>query len=153
MSADPIDAIEYEAMVLARHLTELPGRSRRTGGMLDQSAYVLLNILRAGGPASIGELSGITGLDASTLNRQTAALLRDGYVERISDPAGGIARRFRPTEHGDAALDDERSASRTALASIISDWSPSDRAAFASSLEQFNRAIETRTRRVWPRAN
>ncbi|MFC9558991.1 MarR family winged helix-turn-helix transcriptional regulator [Agromyces sp. NPDC056965] len=153
MSADPIDAIEYEAMVLARHLTELPGRSRRTGGTLDQSAYILLNILRAGGPASIGELSRITGLDASTLNRQTAALLRDGYVERISDPAGGIARRFRPTDHGDTALDDERAASRTALASIIADWSPSDRAAFASYLEQFNRAIETRTRREWPRAN
>lgn len=151
MPDDPIAAIEYEMVILARHLTGLPGRRRRSAGTLDQSAYELLSILEAGGPASIGELTTITGLDASTLNRQTAALMRDRYVERIADPAGGMARRFRPSAEGRAALDDERAASQTAVDAITEEWTPSDRTAFAALLEKFNRDVESRSRRVWPR--
>ena len=49
---------------------------------------------------SIGELSDAFGLDASTLNRQTAAAMRAGLVERIPDPDGGMARKFRITDEG-----------------------------------------------------
>lgn len=50
---------------------------------------------------SIGQLSDAFGLDASTLNRQTAAMLRGNLVERIADPDGGIARKFRITAEGE----------------------------------------------------
>lgn len=151
MSVDPVKIIEYEAMLFERHLSALPGRTRRSRGVLDQSAYTLLSLLRVGGPQSIGEMSAVTGLDASTLNRQTAALVRDGFAERIPDPAGGLARKFRATAEGDRRLDEERQASRAALETMIGDWPIADRTAFADLLGRFNRTIEERSGRTWPR--
>ncbi|MGM7668222.1 MarR family winged helix-turn-helix transcriptional regulator [Microbacterium sp. A93] len=151
MTADPINVIEYESMVFERHLSSLPGRTRRSGGVLDQSAYTLLNLLQAGGPQSIGELSAVTGLDASTLNRQTAALLRDDLAERIADPDGGLARKFRATAHGELSAQEERAASRAGLGRLMEDWASEDREAFAELLGRFNRSIEERTGRDWPR--
>ncbi len=151
MNVDPVAAVEYEAMVFGRHLSELPGRSRRRRGVLDASAYTLLAILRAAGPASIGQLSAITGLDASTLNRQTAALLREGYAERIPDPDGGMARKFRGTAEGERVFEEERSASREAIASLTADWDEADRAALGALLGRLNRVIEERSGHTWPR--
>lgn len=151
MTSDPISTIEYESMLFGRHLTGLPGRTRRTRGVLDQSAYTLLSLLQAGGSASIGELTTTTGLDTSTLNRQTAALVRDGHAERIADPAGGLARKFRPTADGLRVLDEERAASQEALAGITASWSDSDRDAFATLLRRFNDNLEARSGRTWPR--
>lgn len=151
MTVDPISVIEYESMVFERHLSSLPGRTRRTGGVLDQSAYTLLNLLQAGGPQSIGELSAVTGLDASTLNRQTAALLRDDLAERITDPSGGVARKYRMTEHGEKAVQEERAASRAGLGRLLEEWTDEDREVFAGLLGRFNRSIEKQAGRDWPR--
>ncbi|WP_308168109.1 MarR family transcriptional regulator [Nonomuraea sp. NEAU-A123] len=97
----PTHLVEYETMLLGRH--NLTARSRREGGLLDRSAYILLSCIRVEGPMSIRQLSEAFGLDASTLNRQTAAMLRDELVERIPDPDGGIARKFRITDEGEPA--------------------------------------------------
>jgi DNA-binding MarR family transcriptional regulator len=151
MKDDAISILEYEGMLFRRHLIDLPERGRRTGSILDQSAYMLLALLEAGGPASIGELSSVTGLDTSTLNRQTAALLRDGYAQRLADPEGGMARKYRPTPAGLAILNEERDASRAALSRIIDDWDDGQIATLATLLERLNLAIETRSGRRWPR--
>ena len=148
---DPLSDIEYEVMVIGRHLTSMPGRKRRTGGLLDQSAYALLSIIRALGPQSITDFGTHTGLDASTLNRQAAALVRDGLAERIPDPDGGLARKFRATPAGDKALDDERVASRAAVERLTGDWSDDDRRTFAELLTRFNTSIEGRLGRDFPR--
>ncbi|AGF71706.1 MarR family winged helix-turn-helix transcriptional regulator [Corynebacterium halotolerans] len=151
MPDDPIPHLEYENMVFGRHQALFTGRTTQEGGPLDQSAYVLLSLLRASGPASISELSAVTGLDASTLNRQTAALLRKGYAERIPDPEGGIARKFRNSTVGDEVLDEVRAATREKLAEILEDWSAGELATFTDLLGKMNRAIEKRTGRPWPR--
>lgn len=148
---DPVAVVEFEVMVMGRHLTSMPGRKRRTGGVLDQSGYALLSMARILGPMSIGEFSEHTGLDVSTLNRQTAALVRDGLAERIPDPDGGVARKFRATESGARALDDERTASYEAIARLTGDWSDKDRRVFAELLGRFNRSIEGRLGRDFPR--
>ncbi|MBP1325560.1 DNA-binding MarR family transcriptional regulator [Leucobacter exalbidus] len=152
MTDETIASIEYEALVFSRHLSGLPGHARRSRGTLDHSAYTLLNLLEVGGPATISELAGITDLDASTLSRQTAALLRDGLASRVANPEGGVARKFEITEQGRVAVTEERDASRAVLASIIGDWSAPNRESFAELLSQFNRAIEARSGRSWPRA-
>lgn len=103
------------------------------------------------GPMSIGQLSEAFGLDASTLNRQTAAMLRAGVVERISDPDGGIARKFRITEEGERRLEADRTSNIEGLDRVMEHWSPEDVARFASFLERFNRDIERLEGRPWPR--
>lgn len=148
---DPAATVEYELTILGRLLAGLPGRARRKGGVLDPSAYTLLSLLHAGGPSSIGELSKTTTLDASTLNRQTAALIRDGYAERIPDPEGGMARKFRLTPKGESAMTTERDAATSMLAHVTADWSQEDRLRLADLLTRLNLAIEADTGHHWPR--
>lgn len=143
----PIDLVEFETMLLGRYSLASLGRV----GRLDRSAYTLLSRLQMQGPMSIGELSDALGLDASTLNRQTAAMMRSGLAERIPDPAGGIARKFRVTDEGDTQLREEREAAMGHLAEILSDWSPAQVTTLVDTLERFNSAIERYHGRPWPR--
>lgn len=100
---------------------------------------------------SIGQLTEAFGLDTSTVNRQTAALLRAGLVDRIPDPIGGIARKFRITDTGEQALEAERQANTEGLDRVMVNWSADDVAAFAGYLERFNTDIERLDGRPWPR--
>ncbi|GAA1786908.1 MarR family winged helix-turn-helix transcriptional regulator [Actinomadura chokoriensis] len=142
----PTHDIEYEQMLLSRHEV-----MRHRAGRLERSAYVLLSRIRLQGPMSIGELSEAFGLDASTLNRQTAAAMRAGLLERIPDPEGGIARKFRITGRGAALLDEERAIIIDGLDRVMADWSDEDIATFAAYLRRFNTDIERLSGRTWPR--
>ena len=151
MTDDLISTLEYEGMIFGRHVAAFTGTAARTGGTLDQSAFTLLTLLQVGGPLSISELTGITGLDASTLNRQTASLVTKGYAERISDPTGGIARKFRNTKEGNRVLDEERQASHVAFVKILSTWTKADQEKFTTLLGRLNQGIEEMSGRPWPR--
>ncbi|WFR72911.1 MarR family winged helix-turn-helix transcriptional regulator [Prescottella defluvii] len=143
--------IEFETMVLGRHLRLNSPRPRRSTGQLDTSAYILLSRLSMEGPMSIGQLSDALGLDTSTLHRQTTAILGSGLVERIPDPDGGMARKFRITPEGQSRLDAERAGSIDALDKVMENWEPDDVATFAAYLERFNIDIEKLDGRPWPR--
>ncbi|MEU0542262.1 MarR family transcriptional regulator [Nocardia sp. NPDC005978] len=145
--SNPIDALEFEAMLFGRYSLI----SRRGDGRLDRSAYVLLHRLYGGGPMSIGQLSEALGLDVSTLNRQTTAMLKAGLLERIPDPDGGIARKFRVTAEGLEKMEFERASSIQHLEVILADWAAADVAALADYLTRFNAAIEDYQGRPWPR--
>src|SRR6478736_6156372 len=118
----PTHEVEYEQMLLSRHgwMNHRGGRTK--DGVLERSAYILLSRIRIQGPMTIGELSDAFGLDASTLNRQTAAAMRAGLVERIPDPKGGMARKFRITDEGARMLDAERQGLISSLARVMADW-------------------------------
>ncbi|NPC98165.1 MarR family transcriptional regulator [Nocardioides sp. zg-DK7169] len=126
-------------------------RTRRLEGALDRTAYLVMARIEAEGPMSLPQLSDAFGLDVSTLNRQTAALLRAGLVERIADPDGGLARKFRLTEAGLRDLDAERTRGREGLGRVLADWSEEDVALLSSLLGRYNAAIEARDGRPWPR--
>ncbi|GIH62738.1 MarR family winged helix-turn-helix transcriptional regulator [Microbispora siamensis] len=135
----PTHLIEFETMLLGRHRH------------LDRSAYLLLSRIHMTGPMSIGQLSDAFGLDVSTLNRHTSALLRAGLAERIPDPDGGIARKFRLTEEGERWLGEEREKNILGLEKVLADWTAEDVAAFAAYLKRFNTDIESLAGRPWPR--
>ncbi|MEV6259168.1 MarR family transcriptional regulator [Streptomyces sp. NPDC051784] len=143
--------VEYEQMLLSRHGLLNQRKGRRADGVLERSAYILLSRIRVQGPMSVGELSEAFDLDASTLNRQTAAVMRAGLVERIPDPDGGMARKFRITEEGAKALDTEREGMVASLERVMTDWSDEDISAFAGYLRRFNTDIERLGGRPWPR--
>ncbi|MEU4654026.1 MarR family winged helix-turn-helix transcriptional regulator [Streptomyces sp. NPDC023723] len=138
-------------MLLSRYMHLHKGKGRHAGSLLDRSAYILLSRIRMQGPMSIGQLGDAFGLDASTLNRQTAAAMRAGLVERIPDPDGGVARKFRITEEGERRLDEERTGLVASLDRIMTDWPEQDIAAFADLLRRFNSDIERLHGMPWPR--
>ncbi|MFH8798573.1 MarR family winged helix-turn-helix transcriptional regulator [Streptomyces sp. NPDC017936] len=147
----PTQEVEYEQMLLSRHTFLNHRGGRRKDGVLERSAYILLSRIRVQGPMSIGELSEAFGLDASTLNRQTAAAMRAGLLDRIPDPAGGMARKFRLTDEGGRLLDEEREGIVEVLDRVMADWSDDEIAAFAGYLRRFNHGIERIGGRPWPR--
>ncbi|MFJ3492177.1 MarR family winged helix-turn-helix transcriptional regulator [Streptomyces sp. NPDC086091] len=138
-------------MLLSRHTFLSRRGGRRVDAVLERSAYILLSRIRVQGPMSIGELSDAFALDASTLNRQTAAAVRGGLLERIPDPAGGMARKFRLTAEGGRLLDEEREGIVEVLDRVMADWPEADIAAFATYLQRFNNGIEAIGGRPWPR--
>jgi DNA-binding MarR family transcriptional regulator len=143
--------VEYEQMLLSRHAFVNRCDGRHRDGALERSAYILLSRLRVQGPMSIGELSDAFGLDASTLNRQTAAAVRAGLLERIPDPEGGMARKFRVTDEGARVLDEEREGVVRSLDQVMDGWPEEDIATFAAYLRRFNADIERLGGRPWPR--
>ncbi|ONH24634.1 MarR family winged helix-turn-helix transcriptional regulator [Pseudofrankia asymbiotica] len=146
--------IERELMLISRYMVmtataraELAKSEQR----LERSAYLLLSRIEAEGPMSIGQLSEAFGLDTSTINRQTAAMLRSGLVERIPDPEGGLARKLRVTDHGLARLHADRAWAVSGIARMVDDWDPADLATLAHLLARFNLAMERGQGRPWPR--
>ncbi|MGA9582203.1 MAG: helix-turn-helix domain-containing protein, partial [Allosphingosinicella sp.] len=71
-----IEDIEYEQMLQSRFTI---AQHRQKDG-LDRSAYLLLARIQAEGPKSIGELSELFRLDASTVQRQTGAAMSAGLI-------------------------------------------------------------------------
>ncbi|MEV7345225.1 MarR family transcriptional regulator [Streptomyces sp. NPDC093544] len=147
----PLDLIEFETMLLGRYMTLLTARGRAVEGRLDRSAYLLLSRIQVEGPLSIGQLSEAFGLDTSTLNRQTAAMLRTGVVERMPDPEGGIARKFAITAEGERRLAADRSQNIGGLEKVMVDWSADEVVDFAGHLSRLNRDMERLDERPWPR--
>lgn len=133
-----IEDIEYEQMLLSRYAIA----QHRSDEGLDRSAYLLLSRIHAQGPMTIGELSEAFRLDLSTVQRQTTAAVREGLLERIPDPSGGVARKFRLTAHGVERLRFVRERSTCALTRILRDWPTDDVNRFADLLRRFNADIE-----------
>jgi len=146
----PTELVELETMVLARHV-HLRSRGA-AGAQLERSAYILLSRIRQEGPMSIGQLSDAFGLDASTLNRQTTAMMRAGQLERIPDPEGGIARKFRITAKGENQLEADRAWNIEGLNRILEHWSADEVTQFVAMLKRFNTDIERLDGRPWPRS-
>ncbi len=147
---DRYDELERETMLHSRYL--MP--QRRFAGSedrLERSAYTLLSRIDAQGPMSLGEMSDALGLDVSTLNRQTAAMTKSGYVERVPDPEGGLARKFRLTEVGAERLEADRRLNAAGLRKVLVDWSGEDVDTFTALLRRFNTDIERLDGRPWPR--
>ncbi|WP_280400122.1 MarR family winged helix-turn-helix transcriptional regulator [Nocardia carnea] len=144
----PTHLIEFETMLLGRH--SLNAHLRRPDH-LERSAYLVLSRLSIEGPMSIGELAEAFGLDTSTVHRQTAAMMKTDLVERIPDPAGGVARKFRITTEGERRLRADREYNINALDRVLREWSEQDVRAFAAYLERFNTDLEQREARPWPR--
>lgn len=142
--------LERELLILMRQREFAPQRGPGGDG-LERSAYVLLSRLEVQGPMSIADFINAFGLAASTFNRQTAALLKEGLVERTLDPNGSIARKFRITPKGQERLDANRSRIVNGLTKVLADWPAERLTRFVTDLEQFNTDIERLSGHCWPR--
>ncbi len=146
--ADQLERIVFETTVLGRHLGPTNDAAQ---SYLDRSVYTLLSRIDLEGAMTIGQLSDAFRLDVSTLNRQTARLVKQGLMRRIPDPDGGMARKFELTPTGRSRLDRDRTSRVTALTEILDGWEHDDVELLASLLERFNQSIERRDGRPWPR--
>ncbi|GAA2426402.1 MarR family winged helix-turn-helix transcriptional regulator [Streptomyces pulveraceus] len=143
--------LERELTLLSRHF--IAARGPRAGQSLERSAYVLLTRLEVGEPLTLKELALTFQIDVSTINRQVSAMLRNGLVERIPDPEGGMARKFRPTALGLERLEADRAVSRAGTTRLIqaSGWTDRRTEEFVTLLMEFNQSIERLEGLTWSR--
>ncbi|XKK60635.1 MarR family transcriptional regulator [Streptomyces sp. ARC32] len=144
--------LEKELTLLSRHF--FTSRGSRIGQTLERSAYVLLTRLESGDPLSLKELAHTFQVDVSTINRQVSAMLKHGLVERIPDPDGGIARKFRPTELGLERLRADRAVGIEGTGRLIdaTGWTPETTQTFLTLLVQLNGGIAQLEGLSWPDA-
>lgn len=121
------------------------------GQRLERSAFILLSRIEAEGPMSIGQLAEAFTLDLSTVNRQTAAMVRAGIAERIPDPDGGLARKLRITAEGQRRLDHDRQWSVNGLRRLLERWAPDEVGQLLRALTMFNESVESLAGTPWPR--
>ncbi|MER8185817.1 MarR family transcriptional regulator [Kitasatospora sp. NPDC094015] len=138
-------------MLIGRHQAMAALRTTGPADRLERSAYTLLSRIEAEGPMTIGGLAEAFSLDASTVNRQTAAMLRQGLVERIPDPDGGLARKLRITDEGLRRLHADRDWAIAGLGGVLADWPADEIADLARMLARLNASIERKEGRSWPR--
>lgn len=146
-----IATIERELRLAGRHASMGSSSDCPPGDRLERSAYLVLSRIEMEGPLSIGQLADAFGLDASTVNRQTAALLRTDLAERIPDPDGGMARKLRITDEGLRRLHANRAWATNGLGIVLADWTADEVATLADALLRFNTTIEQKEGRPWPR--
>ena len=150
-SDEDLAELVRELMLVSRHIVLEVADSYGGDDRLERSAFILLSRLEAEGPMSIGELAGAFGLDTSTVNRQTAAMLRSGVAERIPDPDGGLARKLRITDEGRRRLGKERDWAVNGLRHVLQSWAPEEIDQLTAALTRFNRSIEDLSGKPWPR--
>ena len=137
-SKSRIADIEYEQMLLSRYTI---AQHRHSSG-LDRSVYLIMSRIDGQGPMSIAQLSHALRLESSTPQRQVTVAIKEGYLERMADPDGHVARKITLTHFGEEQLADARATSIEALEQIMGDWSSKDVDQFAHFLNRFNNAIE-----------
>lgn len=139
----------YELTLLARHFPA--SLLRRPGFQLDRSAFLILTRLEHDTPLSLRELSEAFQLDISTINRQVAAMLKQGLVDRVPDPAGGIARKIQASAKGLEALASDRMQSHDGIGAVVADWPGADIEQLGKLIARFNHSVEHLEDNPWPR--
>jgi DNA-binding MarR family transcriptional regulator len=148
-TATGIEFLEQELTLLARH--QLSSAHHNPDLVLDRSAYQLLGRLELGA-LTLKQLAEAFRLDISTVNRQIASLRRKGLVERIADPAGGVAQQLRPTRRGLAQLRQDRETRHGQIGQVLEDWDADDVDRLHELLARFNVSIESLEGQAWPRS-
>ncbi|RNL60450.1 MarR family transcriptional regulator [Nocardioides marmoriginsengisoli] len=146
--ASTVRVLELELTLLARHQLSSAQHAPDLG--LDRSGYQLLCRLEVGA-MTLKQLAEAFRLDISTVNRQIAALRHKGLVERVADPAGGVAQLLQPTRTGLELLERDRNVKRGHISQLLATWDPDDVDQLHRLLAKLNTSIEDREGRPWPR--
>ncbi|HEY3632383.1 MAG TPA: MarR family transcriptional regulator [Jatrophihabitantaceae bacterium] len=115
---------------------------------LEWSSQLLISCVVNEGPVRASVVSEIMEADPSTVSRQVAQLVRDGYLERRADPDDGRASLLVPTERG-LQLHREHLRVRNAhFARMLGEWDEGDLRRFSELLRRFTADYE-KHRKTW----
>ncbi|MEJ2858623.1 MULTISPECIES: MarR family winged helix-turn-helix transcriptional regulator [unclassified Saccharothrix] len=104
---------------------------------MDKASFVLLANLSQLGPCRSSALAEAVFSDPSTVSRQVATLVKEGWVERRADPDDGRASVLAVTDAGQRLLEERRAQRNQAIARMLADWSEEDLSAFIHHFERF----------------
>jgi DNA-binding MarR family transcriptional regulator len=109
---------------------------------VEWSAHIVLKCIASEGQMRASDVAEALHSDPSTVSRQVAALVKDGLVERRSDPDDGRASLLVLTEKADAVLAEHDRIRLEHFARVLDGWSDADLRQFATMLCRFTEAYE-----------
>jgi DNA-binding MarR family transcriptional regulator len=115
---------------------------------VEWTTQVLLSCVVNEGPLRASALAGLVDSDPSTVSRQVAQLVRDGYVERRADQADGRASLLVATEKGVAIHREHARVRNERYRRMLSEWSERDLRKFTVLLRRFTADFEAH-RKSW----
>ena len=104
---------------------------------VEWSAHVLLKALSIEGPMRASDLAERIDSDPSTVSRQVATLVKNGFVERQADPEDGRASLLVPTAKADVVLNEHNEIRLEHFNRMLGDWNERDLRRFAALLRRF----------------
>ena len=115
---------------------------------VEWSAQLVMSCVVNEGPLRASVLSEIVESDPSTVSRQVAQLVKDGYLERRADPDDGRASLLVPTERGLALHSEHLRVRNSHFARMLGEWGESDLQQFSALLRRFTADYE-KNRKTW----
>jgi DNA-binding MarR family transcriptional regulator len=109
---------------------------------VDWSARLLITCLAAEGPIRSSELADKMQADPSTISRQVAALVNDGYVERRADPVDGRASLLVVTDRGEQFYAEHLRLRNEHYQRMLADWTEDECRTFATMTARFTDGID-----------
>jgi len=110
---------------------------------LEWSAHLLLRqVAAADAPMRAAELAECLQSDPSTVSRQVAALVKEGFLERRADPDDGRASLLVLTARARDLLAQHDHQRLEYFARVLSGWSAADIERFTTDLDRFRAAYE-----------
>lgn len=137
--ADAAATVERELVLLARWLE---AAQRKQDYPMERASYLLLLRLESDGPQRVAHLAAALGLDGSTVTRQVASLVAEGWVVRSGDPLDARATVVAATPAGLAAMDALRRFRQHRIETLFADWSAEEKAELGRVLGHLNEVLE-----------
>jgi DNA-binding MarR family transcriptional regulator len=109
---------------------------------VEWSAQMVLKCIAGEGQLRASDVAEHLRSDPSTVSRQVAALVKDGLLERRSDPADGRASLLALTAKADAVLAEHDQIRLEHFAHVLDGWDETDLRHFATMLRRFTEAYE-----------
>jgi DNA-binding MarR family transcriptional regulator len=104
---------------------------------VEWSAQIVLKCLAIEGSLRSGALAELINSDPSTVSRQVAGLVKEGYIERRADPIDGRANLLLLTPKADELVRELDAARDRNFARMLAEWNERDLRRFAALLERF----------------
>jgi DNA-binding MarR family transcriptional regulator len=109
---------------------------------VDWSAHLLITQLAGEGPMRLSALAELVHADPSTVSRQVATLVRDGYVERRADPVDGRASLLVVTEQGQRLYSELMRLRTEFYQRMLADWTDDQCHEFAALAARLTTGID-----------
>ena len=122
----PDDELAARVHSAALHLLRRLAQEDRATGV-SAPRLSALSVLVLGGPRTIGALASVEGVTPPTMTRLVAAMVADGLVERLEDPADRRVVRVQASGSGRSLLLAGRDRRVSTLAAMVKTLTPKER--------------------------
>ncbi len=140
----PDDELAARVHSAALHLLRRLAQDDRATGV-SAPRLSALSVLVFGGSRTIGELAGLEGVTPPTMTRLVAAMVADGLVQRLVDPADRRVVRVQASAIGRSLLLAGRDRRVATLAAMVKPLTPKERRRLDAAAATIERMLAPET--------